>query len=398
MTSPWIRAQDRKRGLVAWASTACLYALAFLGAWAIGLLAPMTLASVPGTVIVDLGGIEGPPGEVPQGLETAPDRPPGAPPGAAPPPAAGSEPPAAPEAPLSRVAPAASSLPAIPAPAPEAKAPAKPAPAKGARAPAAKAPQPKAAAKTIPAKDAAAAEAVAARDAAAKAAAQVAAQERAAEEDAATRAAAATAQAAAGPPKTRTFGSSSSSKSGAPVASSGTGSAPGVAGGAGTVTFRGSEMGSALTTTFGASTGLVGRNLYEPIWMYMPLPKTIGDAIYRNISAKETFRSFYQQSGSDWKLKAQIPVAQRSDVWNMLDSAGFDASTADFRTERKLSPVVLEFTVGPVSNKKVELVDVRLLSSSGSSEVDEAVIYGFRRGAYFNKTGNAVGGKFVYGF
>jgi len=43
-------------------------------------------------------------------------------------------------------------------------------------------------------------------------------------------------------------------------------------------------------------------------------------------------------------------------------------------------------------------VDVRLVSSSGSTEVDEAVIYGFRQASFFNKTGYAVGGKFVYQF
>ena len=89
MNASWIRAQDRRRNLIAGASTACLYALAFVGAWLIGSLAPASLASVPGTVIVDLGGDEGPPGETPQGLASAPERPADAPPGAAPLPGAG---------------------------------------------------------------------------------------------------------------------------------------------------------------------------------------------------------------------------------------------------------------------------------------------------------------------
>jgi outer membrane biosynthesis protein TonB len=393
MNGPWIRAQDRKRNLVAAASTACIYALAILGAWAIGLLAPATLASVPSTVVVDLGGIEGKPGEVPQGLESAPDRPADALPGAAPPPAA---------APAAKEAPSASAA-AIPEPEPAKaiappKAPAAKVPAKAA-APKAALPKPVAKAapssvKTIPAKDAAKEEAAAAQDAAAQAAAQA----RAAEEEAALRAAAATAQAAVSPPKTRTFGSSSSSGNGAPVSSTGTGSSPGVAGATGSVTFRGSEMGSTLTTTFGASSGQVGRNIYVPIYMYMPLPAKVGDAIYRNIQAKETFQAHYRSSGSDWILSSQVPMAQRGEFWSMLEAAGFDASGADYKTGRKLQSVVLEFAVGPVSKSKVELVDVRLASSSGSSEVDEAVIYGFRQASFFNKTGNAVSGKFIYGF
>ena len=50
-------------------------------------------------------------------------------------------------------------------------------------------------------------------------------------------------------------------------------------------------MGSALATTFGASLGQVGRNIYVPIYLYLPLPAKVGDSIYRNIQAKETFRN-----------------------------------------------------------------------------------------------------------
>ncbi len=394
MNSGWIRAQDRKRSLTAAGSTVCLYAIAFLGAWLIGSLAPATLASVPGTVIVDLGGIEGPPGEVPLGLENAPDRPVGAPLGAAPLPAAAETPAQASAAATSAIAP-------IPEP-PAQATPAKTVPPEPKAAPAPKpAPKavlaPKAAPKAVPAPKSATKapsapeKATPAQDATALAAAQ-AEQERAAQEEAALRAAAASAAAAPAPPKTKTFGS------GAPVASGGTGSAPGVSGGTGSVTFRGSEMGSALATTFGASSGQVGRNIYVPIYLYMPLPAKIDDSIYRSILAKETFRSYYQQSGAEWRLKSQAPLPLRGDFWTMLENAGYDASTADYRTGRKLSPVVLEFAVGPLSNNKVELVDIRLVSSSGSAEVDEAVMYGFRQASYFNKTGNAVAGKFVYGF
>ena len=325
MNTRWMRVQDRRRSLIAGASTACLYALAFVGAWLIGSLAPASLASVPGPVIVDLGGNDNAQGGIPLGLPSAPD--------------------------------------------------AKTQSALGA-APAAKAQAPSAA-------DVAAAQA---------------AEARAAETETALRAAAASAAAPAGPPKTRTFGASSPPEGSAPVTTTGTGSAPGGPAGIGSVTFRGSEMGSTLATTFGAPSGQVGRNIYVPIYLYMPLPSRIDDSIYRNIQAKETFRSYYQASGSQWVLKSQVPLPQRGDFWTMLEAAGYDASTADFRTERKLSPVVLEFAVGPLTKGRAELLDLRLASSSGSSEIDEAVIYGFRQASFFNKTGNAVAGKFVYSF
>jgi len=387
VASAWVKAQDRKRGLVAAASTACIYAIVFLVAWLLGLIAPVSLASVPSTVIVDLGNGEGPAGQVPLGLAGASDRPEGAPPGAAPLPAAGSGGKAAESAALPEPAPLKPSPNSSTTTAP--KAPASVVPSKAT----VKASPAKTSAKTIPEKSAKAVQE--------EAAAAAAAQERAAAEDAAVRAAAATAQASAAPAKTKTFGSASSAGTGtggAPVTGNGTGSEPGVAGGTGSVTFRGSEMGNALTTTFGASSGQVGRNIYVPVYLYMPLPQVVSDAVYRNVAAKETFRSYYRQSGADWQLKEQPQVSQRGDIWTMLESAGYDASTADYRTNSKLSPVVLEFAVGPISKGKVELVDVRLVSSSGSGEVDEAVMYGFRQASFFNKTGYAVGGKFVYGF
>jgi hypothetical protein len=392
MTSPWVRAQDRRRNLVAAASTACFYALAFAAAWLVGMLAPVSLASVPGTVIVDLGGREGPAGQVPLGLPNAPDRPSGEPPGAAPLPAAGSEPP--PAAAKTAESSNASMVAAIPAPTGKASAKAATLAARQVVAPSSKA---------IPSakeeKAAAAKAALAQASAAQEAAAQAAAQERAAEEAAAERAAEATALASAAPAKTRKFGSGSSSgAAGAPVSSAGTGSSPGVEGGTGTATFRGSEMGSALTTTFGASTGLVGRNLYVPIYRYMPLPTSIDPSINKNIAAKETFRHYYDISGPVWQLKSQPPIANRDDYWNALEAANYDASKADYKSSRKLSPVVLEFAVGPLAQNNVELVDVRIVSSSGDPDIDQAVIYGFKRGAFFNKTGYAVGGKFVYQF
>ena len=432
MNSNWIRVQDRKRHFIAAGSTVCVYAIAFLGAWLVGSLVPASLASVPGTIIVELGGTEGPPGEVPQGLESAPERPLGAPPGTAPLPAATTEAVAsvpaatAPAAAPSKVASipelaakpvtktvsvAKTPVKAVPAKvAPPKAAPVKPVPAAKAppekAAPPDKAAPPKAAvpepvsAKTIPAPTAAEKEA-AAKAAAAQAAAQAAENEaamkaaaaQAAIEDAAT---AALAAERSGPPKTRTFGTGSSTGKAAPSGSGGSGS--GVAGGTGSVTFKGAEMGNALATTFGASSGQVGRNIYVPIYLYMPLPIRIDDSIYRNIQYKDTFRSSYQQSGSEWRLKGQVPLAQRGDFWTMLEAAGYDASTADFKTVNKLAPVVLEFVVGPLTRNKVDLVDLRIISSSGSSEVDEAVIYGFRQASFFNKTGNSINGKFVYGF
>jgi hypothetical protein len=406
MTTPWIRAQDRKRNLLAAASTACIYAIAIAAVWAAGLLTSTSLSDQAGTIIVDLGGTEGAWGDIPLGLPNAPDRPPDAEAGAAPLPAQGAEepPPAAPEAPVAKNA---IPEPAAPAPAPvkttapaKTAAPVKPAPPKAAT------PTPKTApsktAKTIPEKDAKESEPAPAGPTEEELAAQQQQAREAAIAQLKGGKASSTGTGASPSPSattTKKFGSSTGT-SGAPVASAaGTGTGPGVAGGTGTATFKGVEMGNALSTTFGASQGTVGRNLYVPIYLFMPLPATVDDSIFQAINQKETFKKIYQQSGSTWTLKAQVPLQQRGDYWRMLEDGGFDPAKADYKVGKKLKPVTLEFAVGPImKGSNAELVDVRLVQSSGSSEIDEAVIYGFKQSAFFNKTGNAVSGKFIHSF
>ena len=62
-------------------------------------------------------------------------------------------------------------------------------------------------------------------------------------------------------------------------------------------------------------------------------------------------------------------------------------------------PSFIDFAVGPLAQRTGSSSSTcGSLSSSGSSEIDEAVIYGFRQASFFNKTGNAVSGKFVYSF
>lgn len=188
------------------------------------------------------------------------------------------------------------------------------------------------------------------------------------------------------------------------------GGGPGIAGGTGSVTFRGMEMGNELDTTFVAASGTVGRNLYVPIYLYMPLPAQVDDSIYRAIPAdsggyysaaarKEAFRAFYTQSGSVWVLKGNVPYDSRAFLWLMLQDAGYDPARADFKVGKNLQPVRLDFVVAPAApGTRPALVYLDLVSSSGSKEIDDAVIYGFRQASFFNNTGTAVSGHFSYDF
>ena len=352
MREAWLAEQDRRRRREAALYTAAAYALAFLAAWGFGFLRTDELAEFPGAVLVSLDSGDRPGGS-PLGRELAPERP--------------------------AEAPAAS-----PAPPPqEAKAPA--APAKAAPAPAAAPAAPKAAAAPAAPSSAAGLLPKEQKAAAATPSPQPAPVERSA------------------PP--RSFGS--------PIAE---GTPAGVAGGSGSVTYRGSEQGNALDTVLGASSGTAGRILYAPIYGYMPLPSRVPASIYEAIPAdkagyfpaearKKTFLKYYQVEGDVLRLKEPVKIDQRQGLWLMLEEAGYDLASADYKDAVKNRVVVIEFVLSNTKQKdkggkpeKVELVEVSLVSGSGSAEVDEAVLYGFKKATYFNQNDHAIEGKFSYRF
>jgi len=366
----WARTQDRRRALIAAGTTVALYCLVFLAIVLVGLLVPSTLSVAQGPLVVDLGLPEGASSSVLLGVAAAPERPAGQPPS---PPAAATP---------SSVA--ASTLQAAAASA----APPPSAPAKNGASAVSAPPMPGGtsaggAPRTPPSSGAAS-----------------------------SAAPAASSQAAPPPPGSRTFSSSSgtSTQGSAAGSSKSVGSPAGIVGGTGSVTFRGSEMGNALDTTFVAAAGTVGRNLYVPIWLYMPLPSRIDDSTYQAIPAdaggfytasarKEAFRGYYSQSGAVWTLKSKVPYDARAFLWLMLQDAGYDPAHADFKAGANLRPVSIDFVVGPASpGSKPALVYVDLVSSSGSKEIDEAVLYGFRQATFFNNTGTSVSGHFTYDF
>jgi hypothetical protein len=363
----WLAEQDRRRRLIASGYTAALYAFAFLLAWGVGLLRPNELAEMPGTVVIGLDTGDGS-GGLPLGLETAPERPAGA----------AAQPPAPPPPAAARPIPGATA--AMPAPAQAApKAPAAVSPKSAPPAEESPAPAPGG----IPQPKVAAAAPVAAANAPAAGPA-----------------------APPAPAPSRTFGSVPSA---AGAAAGGPG-APGVQGGTGTVTYKGVEYGNALDTVFGGGSGTVGRSLYVPIYLYMPLPARVDDAVYQRIpmsadkyfsaeDRKAAFRSFYSKSGDAWTLKGAVPFARRPSIWLMLEDADYDLAGADYKALVSSPSVVLEFAVSNATAvSKPVLVDLSVTTSSGSKDIDEAVAYGFKQAAFFNKNAFAVSGKFVYKF
>jgi hypothetical protein len=419
----WLLVQDRRRRMAAVAYAAAIYLALFLSAWGFGLLDRDKLPDMPGTLLVSLNEEEIATGAVPLGRETLPERPPEVLPEApapaaakpaavvaAPAPKPATAKPAPPAPPKTAAAkPAipepAAAKPAIPEPTaakpaipePTAAKPAIPEPA------AAKPATPEPTATTAPQPTAPAVESATPATAAApeSAAVQSAAVQPVADQSTAVAAAAEPyIEEPPAPPVSKTYGS--------PAAA--TGGIPGVARGSGSVTFRGTEKGNSLETAFGASTGTIGRSLYVPIYGYMPLPARVSGAVYGAIPAdkdgfysaesrKKTFAQYYQAEGETWRLKAPVPLERRLALWLMLEDAGYDLAHADYKDGLAANGVTIEFAVGPASGSaKPALIDLGIASSSGSSEIDAAVLYGFRQAAFFNKNAFAVSGKFTYRF
>lgn len=174
-------------------------------------------------------------------------------------------------------------------------------------------------------------------------------------------------------------------------------------------TIRKSEKGNSVETTLGGAGGTVGQSIYEPIYMNLPMPRTVSDAVYQAIpdlvvppntvlytaqARQKAFRNYYEKDGDFWRLRGDVPHDQREPLWGILEDAGYNISRADYKSGKNLSPVVIGFTV----TKDKQLRGVELLQSSGDPEIDSAVLYGFRRASFWNKTGDSVPGRFTYRF
>jgi hypothetical protein len=180
--------------------------------------------------------------------------------------------------------------------------------------------------------------------------------------------------------------------------------------GSGSVTLKGSEQGNSFQTSYDSGSGKIGRSLYVPIYLYMPLPQIVEKTLYAAIPAsrdglqtterrKLEFRDLYEQSGDTWRLKSQPSFDARPGVWIMLGDAGYPMSKADYKTGKNLKPVVLKFRVSAsLANQTPTLLAVEVASSSGYSELDDAVIFGFRQAAFFNASNLNVSGEFTYWF
>ena len=173
---------------------------------------------------------------------------------------------------------------------------------------------------------------------------------------------------------------------------------------------KGSETGNSMETIFQGGAGHVGRSLYVPIYLYMPLPARLFSSLVAKIPGsqdgfetaqqrKDELLAFYQREGSSWRLTAQPPFDSRPRLWLSLQDAGYNLADAEYKQGNTLTPVTLSFTLSaPHNGQPPVLLKVTLDRSSGNAAVDAAVLYGFRMSAFANGTGKDAQGLFTYNF
>jgi len=169
------------------------------------------------------------------------------------------------------------------------------------------------------------------------------------------------------------------------------------------------EKGNTVETTLGGSSESVGQSLYVPIYLSMPLPEVVPASLFNAIppeivppntliasaeSRKRAFLNYYSWNGKEYRLTNPVPLEIRDKLWEMLEDAGYNVEKADYKAGRSLNAVVIGFSI----TKDRQLKGVDILQSSGDSDIDAAVLYGFKRASFWNKSGDTIQGRFVYRF
>lgn len=172
---------------------------------------------------------------------------------------------------------------------------------------------------------------------------------------------------------------------------------------------KGVESGNSHETTFQSDSSKIGRRAYIPISLYMPLPKAVSRSLFSSITGditgfgeegynRKAFLKFYRDNGSDYVLDETTPLDSRPEIWSILKEAGYNLDKAEYKTGRKLKSVIISFEIRGNTNGSNAIKSANLESSSGYEDIDEAVLYGFKKSTYSNSTDDDVKGRFRYSF
>ncbi|MBI9098864.1 MAG: hypothetical protein JEY91_10335 [Spirochaetaceae bacterium] len=175
---------------------------------------------------------------------------------------------------------------------------------------------------------------------------------------------------------------------------------------------KGSEEGNAWETTYEASPGIVGRSFGDEIYQYMPIPQFVEKAVFDSIKddpdlinrtadkKRSILFRYYDLFGDEYLLKDQIQPQydERPQIWSILAEGGYNLKDPEYKqVVPSLRPLIITFTVG-IGSEETFLNNVQVYKSSGNSEVDEAVIYGFQKAIFSNSSDTPVKGRFTYRF
>jgi len=181
------------------------------------------------------------------------------------------------------------------------------------------------------------------------------------------------------------------------------------------VQVKGETYGNTHLLNLESAGGQAGRNLWTPIYLYMPMSHSLDQILLAQatgdpslgITAEDDRRLLlrYYRKTSDGRLELKVPLVpldERPDLWIALERMGYDLSRAEYKTKWSLDPVEIHFTVSSSDTNnggsRVELIDLTIEKSSGIPQIDQAVLYGLTRSSYYNDSERELKGRFVYRF
>lgn len=180
-----------------------------------------------------------------------------------------------------------------------------------------------------------------------------------------------------------------------------------------TVQLRGSDEGNSYEIEVSAGAGDVARSFGPQIWLYLPLPVEISDDLYQAIPDKKgisntveqrrvEFGKIYRKKDAEtWELigRENPDFIYRPEIWVMLSDAGYPVSKAEYKEGNSLRSITILFKVSTAkADGSVTLDDIELEVGSGNGDIDKAVLYGFKAGAFRNSGSIPVNGRFTYHF
>jgi hypothetical protein len=175
---------------------------------------------------------------------------------------------------------------------------------------------------------------------------------------------------------------------------------------------EGSEEGNSWETTFEASEGTVARSFGNAIYLYMPLPQFVEEQVFENIKddvnlisrtaekKRRILSEYYELFDNQYLLKDQRQphFSERPQIWSILAEGGYDLQNPEYKlVAPPLRDLIITFTVD-TGDDQTNLSNIQVYRSSGPSEIDEAVIYGFQQAFFSNSSDVPVKGRFTYRF